>query len=254
MENKNKLIGLIALIVIGFFVYSSVLEEGAEEQTEEEYEWDTNRPSSQIISPPSGTLHRKDFQIKVLDEDLESGIKEGSGQYLVFSYDSNYKEVSSGWKSRKCNSLQTISVGPEEDCCFEGVDSCWIYVRCQDKAGNWGKCYESELSIKHYSINWTSPHASEIMTEEEDKSKTTIKNKKMASFLYLDKKNQEVPRFLGPQCYNYDFLKNLTPLSSNPCNAFAYHAGLAKNRKDEEVKQVAILRFQLLAITELFLF
>ena len=144
----------LALIGIGIFVYYYFLSEeetilNGEEASEEQYKEDKNEPYSQIKSPINGSWQNQNFEINVLDEDLESGLKEGSCQYIVFSYSPSGEEKSSAWKNRKCNDYQTISVGPEGECLFEGIDSCWIYVRSQDKAGNWYTPSEKEISIRH---------------------------------------------------------------------------------------------------------
>ncbi len=119
----------------------------------ERYENDETPPVSMIISPLSGTWHSDDFQIKVIDEDRGSGLK--TCQYLVGAIGPNGEEVVSGWKERKCNTPQTISVGPGEEACFEGRKSCWVYVRTQDKAGNWYSPSQRDSSIVFYHINFT---------------------------------------------------------------------------------------------------
>ena len=206
MENQEIRETLAGLIIVGIVIYFIVFIPSTSPPEEEKYEWDTNEPYSQIQSPPTGSLQTGNFQIKVLDEDLESGIKEGSCQYKVISYNDSCSpyscEHSTGWKSRKCNSYQTISVGPEGDCCFEGRKNCYIYVRCQDKAGNWGRCRESELSIRYYSISWTNSRANKTVIEEknyEDKIEIVNVFKIIDYFSHTNRKNHETMNFLDSQ-------------------------------------------------------
>jgi len=239
---------VLVLIGIGFFIYyyffsgEKIILNG-EEQPEENIGGDNNEPYSQIQSLSGSNWHKEDFEIKVLDEDLESGIKKDSCQYKVLSYGSNGEEISSGWISRKCNSVQTISVGPEGKCRLEGNSSCWVYVRSQDKAGNWYSPSEKELSVRSYSIDWTSPYVSKIIIEKNQTAKIeTIDTFKIAScLLYINEENQGSMNFLDSKCYNQCFLeKDFTISNPGSHDIYVYCTDLAGNWGRGEVGQVAI--------------
>jgi len=91
---SKKFWAVLIFIGIGVFVYFYFFSDekiifGEKEQGEEKNEEDNNEPYSQIQPLSDSSWHKKDFQIKVLDEDLESGIKETSCQYKVLSYGPN---------------------------------------------------------------------------------------------------------------------------------------------------------------------
>lgn len=239
---------ILALIGIGIFIYYYFFSGGkvilnGEEPSEEQLEGDNNEPYSQIQPLSDNNWQKEDFKIRVLDEDLESGIKENFCQYKVLSYGSNGEEISSGWRSRKCNDIQTISVGPEKKCQFEGSNSCWVYVRSQDKAGNWYTPSEKELSIKSYSIDWTAPYVSKIIIEEGYKAKieTTDAFKITGCLLYINEENQGAMIFLDSECYNECSLeKDFTISEIGVNNIYAYCRDSTGNWGKGETAQITI--------------
>ena len=239
------LIGVGVLIYYLFFYQEKIILNG-EGASGEQYKEDKNEPYSQIKSPINGSWQKENFAINVLDEDLESGIKESSCQYIVFSYSPSGEEKSSGWKNRKCNDYQIISVGPEGECRFEGADSCWIYVRSQDKAGNWYTPSEQEISIRHYGIDWTSPYTSKVISEEKNgsykaKIETTDVLKITGCLLYIDGENQGSMSFLNQECYNECFLeKDFTLSGAGEHDIYAYCRDLAGNWGKGEIAQITI--------------
>ena len=238
----------LVLIGMGAFIYyffsdEKIVLNGEEKPSEEQEEEDNNEPYSQIKTLSDKNWHKKDFEIKVLDEDLESGIKEDSCQYKVLSYGPNGEEVSSGWRSRKCNSVQAISVGPEGKCQFEGRKSCWVYVRSQDKAGNWYSPSEEELSIQSYNIDWTDPYVSKVIIEEGHtvKIETTDTFKIAGCLLYIDQESQGPMNFLDPKCYDQCSLeKDFTMPDPGSHEISVYCTDLAGNWGKGEVEQVAV--------------
>ena len=249
---SKKLWIILILLGIGVLVYylSSkeiiVLneEEKKEKETEEKYKGDNNEPYSQIQPLSEGSWQKKDFKIRVLDEDLESGIKEGSCWYKVYSYGPDGEEISSGWRDRKCNDIQAISVGPEGECQFEGRDSCYIYVTSQDNAGNWYSPSEEELSIKSYNIDWTSPFVSKIIIEKEDykaKIETTDIFKIVECLLYIDGENQGTMNFLDSRCYNNCSLeKDFIISDAGTHNIYAYCRDISGNWGKGEATQIIV--------------
>jgi len=236
----------LILIGIGVFVYLSPDKEivPSESPTEEQYEEDDDEPYSQIRATSESNWHKEDFQIEVLDEDIESGIKEDFCQYKVLSYDSNGNEAYSGWKSRKCNDFQIISVGPKGECSSEGRDSCWVYVRSQDKAGNWYTPSEKELSIKSYDIDWTDPYVSQTIIDEENnkiKIETTDAFKIIGCLLYINGENQGTMNFLDSKCYNACSLeKDFTLLGVGDYDIYAYCKDSAGNWGKGETEQAIV--------------
>ena len=236
----------LILIGIGGFIYYSPNKEiiSNEKPIEEEYEEDNYVPYSQIKPTSDNGWHNKDFEINVLDEDIGSGIKEDSCQYKVISYGPNNEEISSGWKKRKCNDTQTISVGPEGKCSSEGKESCWIYVRSQDKTGNWYAPSEGELSIKSYNIDWTNPYTGKtIIDEENNKAQVEVTDsfKILGCLLYINGENQGSMNFLDSRCYNQCFLEKdfILPEIGN-YNIYAYCKDLAGNWGKGEISQITV--------------
>ena len=184
---KSKKFWVIVVIGISVFVYYYFFKKEISIKNNEVIGNGNNEPYSQIQSLSENSWKSKDFKIRVLDEDLKIGIKKGSCQYKVLSYGPNGEEASSGWKARKCNDLQIISVGPNKDCQFEGRNSCWVYVRSQNKENNWYSPSESELSIKHYSVDWTKPNIN-TTTIENNKIKIGVSDdfKVIGCLLYVD--------------------------------------------------------------------
>ena len=239
----------IALIFIGIGIFAYYYLSSEEvitpwENSEEKYKEDKNEPYSQIQPLSDSSWQNKDFKIRILDEDLESGIKEDSCQYKVFSYGPNGEEISSGWISRKCNSIQTISVGLEGKCQFEGKNDCWVYVRSQDKAGNWYTPSESELSIKSYNIDWTGPYVSKAIIEEGNYRvtiETTDAFKIVGCLLYIDGEDQGTMNFLDSKCYNDCSLeKDFTISDAGTHNISAYCKDIAGNWGKGEAEQITI--------------
>jgi len=251
---SKKLWTALTLIGIGVFIYyyffseeKIILSEKEEkEEIEEQYKEDKDEPYSQIKSPINGSWQNKTFKIHVLDEDLGSGIKEGSCQYKVYSFSLSGEENSSGWKNRKCNDYQTISVGPEGKCFLEGRSSCWIYVRSQDKAGNWYTPSKQEMSIQYYGIDWTNPYIGKVVFEEKNEGyKATIETtdvlKITGCLLYIDGESQGSMNFLNEECYNECFLeKNFTLSGAGEHDVYAYCRDLAGNWGKGETTQVTI--------------
>jgi len=145
--------------------------------------------------------------------------------------------------SRKCNSIQTISVGPEGKCRFEGKKSCWVYVRSQDKAGNWYSPSEQELSIRFYNIDWTDPYVSKVIIEKNYTAtiETTDSYKIAGCLLYVNGESQGYMSFLDPKCYNQCFLeKDFIILGAKADNIYAYCTDSAGNWGRGEAGQITI--------------
>jgi len=245
-KSKKFWIALL-LIGVGIFTYYYLSPEEIItlwENPEEKYKGDNNEPYSQIQPLSDSSWQNKDFKIRVLDEDLQSGINEDSCQYKVLSFGPNGEEISSGWRSRKCNSFQTISVGPKGKCQIEGRDSCYIYVRSQDKAGNWYTPSEKELSIKAYNIDWTDPYVSRAIIEEESYKvaiETTDTFKIMGCLLYIDGEKQGTMSFLDSKCYNDCFLeKDFTLSGVGTHDIYAYCKDIAGNWGKGKMSQITI--------------
>jgi hypothetical protein len=239
---------LITLIGIGVFVYFNFFY-GKEiitskEEQEEYYKEDTREPYSQIVSPEPNNWFKNSFQIKVLDEDLNSGIRNDTCQYKVISYSKNYQEVSTGWKPRNCNDYQLISIGPEGDCQFNGRNSCWIYVRCQDKAGNWHTPSETGFSIRSYNIDFLDPEFNQVEIKKKDtqfelqlqvKDDTKIEG----CFLYVNGEKQNLMNFQDEDCYNNCSLKKEFSVTGEGENiVFAYCRDLVGNWGKSEEKTI----------------
>ena len=247
---SKKLWIVLMLLGIGVLAYylffdEEIITEEEKREIEEQYKGDTIEPYSKIQSLSSSSWKKENFQIKVLDEDLGgSGIKEDSCQYKVVSYGLNNEEIYSGWKTRKCNSLQTISVGPEGKCRFEGEDSCYVYVRSQDKAGNWSSPSKRELSIKSYNIDWTEPYVGKVTIDEENHKatiETTDSFKIKSCLLYIDGENQGTMNFLDSKCNNQCLLeKYFVLVNVGPHNIYAYCKDRAGNWGKGEVSQIII--------------
>ncbi|HDY72588.1 MAG TPA: PKD domain-containing protein, partial [bacterium] len=138
---------------------------------------DKTQPASQIQSPASNSWHSGKFSsgkffLDTSDEDLVSGLDLTACKYKAISYDyysygcDPYCEYSTGWQDRVCNtSAQDITVGVGGNCPFEGNQSCWVYIRSRDNAGNWHSPYfeeNSSSSKQYYNIDWTDPVVGEI--------------------------------------------------------------------------------------------
>ncbi|XOB42633.1 MAG: PKD domain-containing protein [Candidatus Nealsonbacteria bacterium] len=128
--------------------------------------FDKDQPSSQIISPSSNSWHETDIFLETSDEDLLSLLDLTACEYKAISYDYSCTpfpcEYSTGWLSRTCSSLATITVGSGEDCPYEGNQACWAQVRSRDNAGNQHIPTEENNSIKYYNIDFTDPIVGEI--------------------------------------------------------------------------------------------
>ncbi len=247
-KSKKFWLITIALIGIGLFIYFYFFSEKeiiiTEEQEKEYYKEDDITPVSQIVSPPTNLWYNNDFKIQVIDEDGQSGLKKGSCVYQVFSFDSNGEVTSSGWKKRKCNDYQTITVGPEGDCRFEGKDSCWIYVSCKDKAGNFYTPREEEFSIKSYNIDFTGPTINQADIKKKDEKTYNFKVKTednieiTGCLLYLNEEKKGKMDLLKPECKNNCFLEKEVSISSEGKNyVFAYCRDTAGNwTKSEELE------------------
>ena len=198
---------LLLIVGLGIFLYfwlqkPEVLKKFLpEEVIPEELKWDKFEPASQIKKPVSGSWQNRDFYIETLDEDLESGINPASCQYKVLSYDSEGIEYSSGWRSRKCNFLDWITLGPEKWCRFEGEKACWVFITSQDRAGNQHLPAQAKGSVKYYHIDWTPPQVSQVFIEEGKAKAEVFDNLKItACSLYFDDKNLGLMSFLVPGC------------------------------------------------------
>ncbi len=212
-KSKKFWLSLLALIGIGAFIYYFFFLEGnslnreIEEEKEEQYKEDVTPPATKIYESKFNIGHNKNFQIQTIDEDTGSGLDEDSCQYIVFALGDNHEEFSSGWRRRECNDFQTITVGPEGDCRFEGEDSCLVLIRCRDKAGNW-----SSYARKKYYIDFTKPTISQSEIIEKDteynlKIKASDNIEVRECLLYVDGEKQGSMNFLDTNCNNDCFLE-----------------------------------------------
>lgn len=253
---KRKLL-LILLIIIGLIIYFFIHKSRpkapkALDKAFKQVSLDKIEPASQIKTPPSDTWINQDFFIKVLDEDLETGIKENSCQYKVISYTPQGKENSTGWLKRNCNFLEKISVGPEKMCLFEGKKACWVYVRSADKAGNIHLPSQERGSVKYYNVDWTAPLVGKVfINSEEEKHPLLVKEGKEYTLkvnvqdnikvtgcnLYINGRDQGKMFFSVLGCEkNCTLLKNLT-FTQGVFSAFAICKDAAKNyQKGKEIK------------------
>ncbi len=207
--SKRFWLVFLALIGIGLFVWffwfsgMGILNgEGWPGQIpSKELKGDKSEPSSQIKLPLSGSWQDRDFPIETLDEDLETGLDNGSCQYKVLSYEIDGTEHSSGWQKRKCNSFSLIGVGEETWCRFQGEKACWVFISSRDKANNLHLPSEEKGSVKYYHIDWTGPEVGEVLVEENKiQVRVTDNLKIVACSLYLDNENLGPMSFLVPGC------------------------------------------------------
>ena len=119
---------------------------------------------------------------------------------------------------------------------FEGRGSCWIYVRCQNKAGNWYIPAENELSIRAYNIDFTNPIISESNLKKKDSLTYTFQItaednfKLQGCLLYVDGENQGVMDSITPNCINIcSFEKDLSVTDYGVHNVYAYCRDIAGN-------------------------
>ena len=257
---RTRLI-LLALIVVimGLFVYFAFFaedkiiktgeifnqkEEEEKEENEEKFEKDKKEPASLIRSPVSYSWQNKVFTVDILDADLGSGLDPDSCQYKVFSYESAGNVHSSGWLSRKCNSAVNVSVGEKSRCRIEGEDACWIFARCQDKAGNWHVPQEELNSVAFYNIDWTSPLVSKVFIAEEQSYpilieegieysfKVNVKDnyKVVSCLLYINNEKQGAMSPLTTDCTEKcTFSKEFTPASTGIYEISVACRDVAKN-------------------------
>jgi len=125
------------------------------------YGGDTDEPYSWISSPSSNSWFLDDFTIYTNDEDYGSGLDEDKCEYKIINYNAaGQEQSSSGYLSRTCNSTVGITVeagSAPTGCAYEGEDTCVIYVRSTDNAGNVYSPSVGENSIKSYHVDWTAP-------------------------------------------------------------------------------------------------
>ncbi len=242
LKSKKFWFTILALIIIGLLIYFIfVKKESIENGTTPEngeIEQDEISPISFIRSPTLGSWHSINFSVKVLDDDLESGLDYDSCEYKVVSY-KDEQERSSGWMKRKCNFDLTISVGENKMCSFEGKDACWIYVRSKDNDNNQHIAKLSNKSVAYFSIDWSKPFISKIFitnTEQEQTYPINIKENKeyilktevidnvrvAVCYLYINDKNQGIMLKLDPDCYKECvFNKEFKPETTGTYKAFA---------------------------------
>ncbi len=240
---KDKFwIGLIALIGVGAFIYffffseQKIIIEVAEEKEEVVVEESRGLPYSQIQSPPTNYWYGNDFIIRVLDEELEIGIKENSCQYRVVAFGPEGKEFASGWRRRECNSTQLITVGPEGDCMYEGRESCSVYVRSQSLRGNWYIPSQEDSSIRTYDIDFSSPSINQSEIKKKDNNSFAFELKAEDNFqlqgclLYVEGEKQGVMELVDPECKNNCwFEKDFDLTSYGDSSAYAYCRDSAGN-------------------------
>jgi len=122
---------------------------------------DTDPPTILIETPEEQDWQSRPFFVSVFDEDLETAIDMNSCIVEVCSYDNQGKELCSATMQRQCNNSVLIGVGPEEQCRFEGRESCFVFVGATDAAGNKGSAYTS------FHIDFTPPRIEENVLKQE---------------------------------------------------------------------------------------
>ncbi len=118
---------------------------------------DWTPPSSTITSPSAGSWHSGDFAVSVTDSDAVSGV------YACYYMVNSGGVVTRDWTLRSCSSSVTITVAPDGDCRHGGSDTCTVYVRARDKAGNYGIAISRSFSI---SIGINQPPVISSLTAE----------------------------------------------------------------------------------------
>lgn len=199
---------VLLMVILVFFIYfwlskPEIIFEifRIKRPSPEEWKFDNFEPSSQIKSPFSDSWQSEDFYIRILDEDLESGLNSASCAYKVLSYDESGQEYSSGWHQRKCNSSFGMSVGKNKWCGQEGRNSCLVYVLSKDKAGNQHEPSQEKGSVKYYNIDWSAPEVSRVSIVNSKAEVVVRDNLKVAGCnLYFDGKSLGVMSFLVPGC------------------------------------------------------
>ena len=208
IKKKRKwLILVFILIVLATFLYLWLQkseffpQEILSEKTSGVSKGDMFEPASQIRSPAAGSWQNRDFWIKTLDEDLESGLNINSCQYKILSYEFNGQEYSSGWWGRKCNSLSLVGVGEGKWCSLEGERACWFFIFSRDKAQNQHLPSEEKGSVKYYNIDWTPPEVGEVAIQGSNAQVKIADNFKITGCnLYLDGKDLGPMTFSVPGC------------------------------------------------------
>ncbi|MBI2123722.1 MAG: PKD domain-containing protein [Candidatus Wildermuthbacteria bacterium] len=206
-KKRKRLILIVILVVLATLLFfwlqrSDFLpQEVFFKKAPKVLEEDALEPASQIHSPASGSWQSRDFWIKILDEDLESGLDKTSCRYKVLSYQDNGQEHSSGWWSRKCNSLIQVAVGEGKQCSSEGERACWIFISSEDKAQNQHIPSGEKGSVKYYNIDWTPPKTGKVSTQGSEAKVQVVDNLKITGCsLYLDGRDLGPMAFISPGC------------------------------------------------------
>jgi hypothetical protein len=116
-----------------------------------EFMVDKIKPTTTIDSPDASSWQSASFNVGLTDSDTGgSGVDTGTCEYRV--YDTGFGGFTRGWTSRSCSALRQITIGPAADCRTDGLDTCRVYARTSDIAGNQG-----DTNIRYFSVDTTGP-------------------------------------------------------------------------------------------------